>query len=108
MVPDNAPSPITTTSDETIVATLTPKQPQLSKIELGKLRRQYITQGPFEEVIACGESDPHGIFEIVEEHLITGASARPRKEVIEQLTALAVEKTRMANVPAQRPPAKDV
>lgn len=54
MVPDNAPSPITTTSDETIVATLTPKQPQLSKIELGKLRRQYITQGPFEEVIACG------------------------------------------------------
>jgi len=49
------------------------------------------------EIIAAGETDPHGIFEIVEEHLITGAKARPRKEVIEELTALAVEKTRMAN-----------
>jgi hypothetical protein len=48
------------------------------------------------ETIADGRADPHGVFEIVEEHLITGPSARPREKVIEELTALAVEKTRMA------------
>lgn len=49
------------------------------------------------EIIAAGESDPHGIFEIVEEHLITGPNAEPREEVLEQLKASALEKTRMAN-----------
>jgi hypothetical protein len=52
------------------------------------------------EIIAAGETDPHGIFEIVEEHCITGPAARSRRDVIEELTALAVEKTRMANDPS--------
>ena len=33
---------------------LTPKQPELTKDQLGKLRRQHITQGPFDTVNACG------------------------------------------------------
>jgi hypothetical protein len=54
------------------------------------------------EIIADGRADPHGVFEIVEEHLITGPSARPREKVIEELTALAVEKTRMAKLPSRQ------
>lgn len=47
-----------------------------------------------EKIIVDGELDPHGIFEIVEEHLITGPNAKARNEVLVRLVALAVEKTR--------------
>jgi hypothetical protein len=57
-----------------------------------------------EEVIAGGDADPHGIFEIVEEHLVTGANARPREEVLEKLTASALEK-RVSLTPQAEAPA---
>ena len=46
-----------------------------------------------EEIIADGEVDPHGIFELVEEVIITGPNARDEDEVIESFKAFAAEKT---------------
>lgn len=65
-----------------------------------------------EEIIASGEEDPHGIFELVEEHLITGDNARPREEVLEHLKALAIAKTKdmsdLLKAPAAEPSIEDM
>src|SRR5271157_2805585 len=37
-----------------VEGTLDPPQKQYSRAEIGKLRRQHITQGPFDTVNACG------------------------------------------------------
>ena len=50
-----------------------------------------------EAVIANGDTDPHGIFELVVEHCITGPGARDREEVMLELLDMAEAATRMAN-----------
>lgn len=47
-----------------------------------------------EEIIANGEEDPHGIFEIIEEHLITGPNGKDREEVLQGLTESAMAQTK--------------
>lgn len=49
------------------------------------------------EIIADGVSDPHGIFEIVEEHIITGPNAKPRSEILLKLQTIAEENTKHEN-----------
>lgn len=39
-----------------IEGTLDPPQKQYSRAEIGRMRQQYITKGPFETVIACGHN----------------------------------------------------
>ena len=51
-----------------------------------------------EEIIASGKQDPHGIFELVAEHCITGPTARNREDVLNELVELATQQTGMANV----------
>ena len=51
-----------------------------------------------EKIIAEGNPDPHGLFELVAEHLITGPRARPRNEVLDELTSMAKGQTKTPNV----------
>ena len=53
-----------------------------------------------EEIIASGEVDPHGIFELVEEHCVTGPTGRARDEVLNELTVLAIQQTGKIVTPA--------
>ena len=46
-----------------------------------------------EEVIADGEVDPHGVFNVVAGCLITGPSAQDEEDVIERMKAMAAELT---------------
>ncbi len=40
---------------------------------------------PCEEIVVGGEVDPHGCFDLIEEHLITGPGARDKDEVLAEL-----------------------
>lgn len=43
------------------------------------------------EIIAKGEVDPHGVFELVEEHLITGENGKDEEEIFQGLIERALE-----------------
>ena len=51
-----------------------------------------------EEIIDSGEVDPHGVFEFVAEHFVTGPKGRPKDNVLEELTELAQRMTLTPNV----------
>jgi len=40
---------------------------------------------PCEEIVVDGEMDPHGCFDLIEEHLISGPGARDKDEVLAEL-----------------------
>lgn len=46
-----------------------------------------------EEIYYQGEEDPHGVFDLIEEHIINGPDGRDRDEVMELLRAKAIQIT---------------
>ena len=51
-----------------------------------------------EEIIDSGEIDPHGAFELVAEHFVTGPKGRSKAVVLGELTEMAQRMTLTPNV----------